>query len=249
MNNNTFFKQIGFNSNKAAVYKAVLSLGVVPAGVIAKKTNIARSTVYKILEELIDDGLIETSEGKVKKFAALHPSALLKMVENKKTAVENAMPSLLNIFVSPKLKPKMKFYEGEAGKKKVFEGALNLNNDKIHTFSPLQEVLELFGKTYARHYTEKRVKNKIWRYALRPVTDKNQKNGQWEFYSSDEKLMRKIRFLPPNISCDTLIQIYANRVAVVASKKENYAFIIESQELSSLMKQIYLWLWEKADKQ
>lgn len=248
MNFDTFFTQIGFSTNKAKIYQAALTLGSAPAGAIAQKAGIVRSTVYKILDELIRDGLIEISEGKVKKFTASHPSALLKVFENKKTAVENSMPDLLGVFSALKFKPKMRFYEGESGKKKVFEDALNLRDDIVYTFSPMREVIELFGKTYARHYMEKRVKNKIWRYALRPAADIGQKGNDWEFYGSDEKLMREIRFLPPDISCDTLIQIYANKVAVIASEKEDYAFIIESKELSMLMKQIFLWLWKISQK-
>lgn len=248
MNNDTFFTQVGFGNNKAKIYQAVLSTGTAPAGAIAKKSGIVRSTVYKILDELVNDGLVEISAGRVKKFTALHPSALLKMFENKKTAVENFMPELLGIFSTPEFKPRMKFYEGDNGKKKVFEDALNLHDNIVYTFSPMREVLELFGKTYARHYTEKRIKNKIWRYALRPAVDISQRGNDWEFYGSDKKLMREIRFLPSDISCDTLIQIYADKVAVVASKKENYAFIIESQELSALMKQIYLWIWKVSKK-
>lgn len=249
MDINTIFSQIGFSNKKAKIYQAALSLGNAPAGAISKKSGIVRSTVYKILDELVADNLLEVSGGKVKKFVALHPVALLKMLENKKKAAENFLPELLGMFSASKFKPRMRFYEGESGKKKVFEDILSLNNDVVYTFSPMREVLELFGKTYTRHYTEKRVKNKIWRHALRPTTDISQQSNEWEFYGSNEQLMREIRFLPPDISCDTLIQIYADKVAVVASKKENYAFIIESQELSSLMKQIYLWLWKISKKQ
>lgn len=248
MNNDTFLAQIGFSSNKAKIYQAILSLGTAPAGTIAKKAMIVRSTVYKILAELVSDGLIEKNEGKIKRFAALHPSALVNMLENKKTAAENFLPELLGIFSASKFKPLMKFYEGENGKKKVFEDVLGWPNNIVYTFSPMREVLDLFGKTYTRHYMEKRIKNKIWRYALRPAADIGQKGADWEFYGSNEKLMRKIRFLPPDIACDTLIQIYAYKVAIVASQKENYAFIIESQELSTLMKQIFLWLWKMSNK-
>lgn len=243
MNFDTFFQQIGFSDNKAKVYQAVLSLGTAPAGQIAQKSNIVRSTVYKILDELVKDGLLEISEGKVKRFSALHPSALLSMFEDKKTTVENFMPGLLGIFSSSKFKPVMKFYEGEYGKKKVFEDALNLRNDTIYTFSPILNVIKQFGKTYSRHYTEKRIEKRIQRLALRSASARNAKKGNWEFYGSDTKLMREIRFLPANIVCDTLIQIYSDKVAIIASKNENYAFIIESRELSSLMKQIFLWLW------
>lgn len=246
MDIDTFFSKIGFSDNKAKVYQAALSLGTASASAIAQKSGIVRSTVYKILGELIGDGLVELNESKVKKFTALHPSALVGVMDDKKKAAENFLPQLLGIFSSSPFKPKMKFYEGEMGKKKVFEDILSLHNETIYTFSPIEEVISAFGKIYSRHFMEKRVKNKNWRYALRSASNAKQKRGDWELYGSDKALMREIRFLPPELNCDTLIQIYAEKVGVIASQKENYAFIIESKELATLMKQIFIWLWNMA---
>ncbi|HAO81363.1 MAG TPA: hypothetical protein DHS36_00310 [Candidatus Veblenbacteria bacterium] len=244
----TLLNKLGFSDNKAKIYQAILSLGSAPASTIAQKAGIVRSTTYKILEELASDGLVEMTDQGVKKFTALHPKALITLQENKKSTLERLLPELLGIYSSPKFKPKMRFYEGEEGKKKVFEDILSLHNDIVYTFSPIEQVLSIFGKIYSRHFMEKRTKNKIWRHALRPAIDINKNTGEWEFYGSDEKLMRQVRFLPPKIKCDTLIQIYANKVAVIASKKEDYAFIIESKELAELMKQIFLWLWHTSPK-
>jgi sugar-specific transcriptional regulator TrmB len=240
-------QNIGFSSLKSSIYQACLSLGTAPASVIATKSGIVRSTVYKILEELIDDGLVEKSETKVRQFTALHPTALLRMIDNQKQNAEHILPALLGMFTSTSSKPHMKFYEGINGKKKVFEDILNLHDEIIYTFSPIHEVITTFGKTYSRHFLEKRVAHRITRYALRPA-HANIKTSDWELYASDKKLLREIRFLPANIQIDTLIQIYENKVAVISSEKENYAFIIQSQELSQLMKQIFLLLWNMAQK-
>ena len=243
MNIDTTLKNVGFSDNKTKVYQALLSLGTAPAGVIASKSGIVRSTVYKILEELVNAGLVESVNTKIKKYTILPPTALIRMEENKKAAIESIMPELLGIFASPRSKPRLKFYEGIEGKKRVFEDILSLQNDIVYTFSPIKEILNIFGKIYSRHFTEKRIQNKIWRYALRSNNEIKNSNDEWEFYSSDKELMREIRFLPSKIECDTLIQIYANKISVVASHNEPYAFIVESKELSDLMKQIFLWLW------
>ncbi len=247
MSKKTNLEDIGFSMNKTKVYEALLSLGTAPASVIAQKSGIVRSTVYQLLKELIHEGLAESVNEKVKKFTAAHPHALMNMIEGKRLVVERMLPGLLGIFAAPKFKPRMRFYEGIEGKKKVFEDILALNNDVVYTFSPIHEVLTLFGSVYSRHFTEKRVKNKIRRHALRPNTAMQGKASEWEFYSSDEKLMREIRLLPPTIKCDTLIQIYANKISVVAAH-EDYAFIVESAELAGLMKQIFLFLWNSKNK-
>ena len=122
----TLLNKLGFSDNKAKIYQAVLSLGSAPVSAIAQKAGIVRSTTYKILSELARDGLVEMTDQGVKKFAALHPRALINLQDNKKSALERLLPELLGIYSSPKFKPKMRFYEGEEGKKKVFEDILSL---------------------------------------------------------------------------------------------------------------------------
>ncbi len=247
MEKNADFYKMGFDSNKTKVYLAVLALGTAAVSDIAKKAGLVRTTVYKVLSELVDEGLAEEVAGKVKKFAALHPSKLIETMENKKKLAENILPELLGMFAATKFKPRMKFYEGESGKKKVFEDILNLRDDIVYTFSPVDKIIDLFGKTYVRHYMEKRVEKKIWRWDLRSIaTKKFNKQDDWELYGVDEDLMRKVHFLPKEISCDTLIQIYSSKVSIMAIE-EDYAFIVESKELSGFLKQIFLWLWKLAE--
>lgn len=237
------FQKMGFDSNKTKVYLAVLALGTAAVSDIAKKAGLVRTTVYKVLSELVSEELVEEAAGKVKKFTASHPLKLVEAMENKKKLAENILPELLGIFVATEFKPKMKFYEGEAGKKKVFEDIFNFPNEIIYTFSPVNKIIDLFGKTYVRHYMEKRVERKIWRHDLRSAfTKKFNKKDNWELYGVDENLMRKVRFLPKEISCDTLIQIYSNKVSIMAVE-EDYAFIVESKELAGFLKQVFLWLW------
>ena len=250
MNLTTNLLKLGFNSNKSKIYLSVLSLGTATVSEIARKAGIVRTTVYKILDELIQDGLLEQAKiGKVKKFVALNPNKLVDLLENKKSATEAMLPELLGLFVNSEFRPKLKFYEGEAGMKTVFEDIFCLHDDVVYTFSPIHEVLSRFGETYSRHFLERRAKNKIKRLALRPASAKSSATKDWEFYGSDKDLWREVRFLPPEINCDTLIQIYDNKVGVIASEKEDYAFIVESKELADLMKSVFKWLWMMSKEQ
>ncbi len=243
----TILSKLGFDQNQISVYTAILSLGTASASEISKKSGIVRTYIYKIITELVECGLVEETGEKVKKFTALHPSKLVDLMENKKSLAESLLPELLGMFSTKEFKPKMKFYEGEGGKKKVYEDIFNFPESTVYTFSPIDDLLLQFGKTYNRHFMERRVRNKIKRQSLRPFLKEN-KNKDWEFSGSDERLLREIRFLPNDINCDTLIQIYANKIGIVASEKEDYAFIIESKELSNLMKQIFLFLWNTSEK-
>lgn len=246
---NKIFTQLGFSNNKTKVYLAALSLGSASVTEISKKAEIIRTTTYKILEELTKEGLLEESvKNKVKLFVALSPVKLIELINNNKKATEAILPGLLDLFTDTGFRPKMKFYTGEQGRKKVYEDVLNLKNETIYTFSPIKNILEDFGETYVRHFLEKRAKNKTRRFALRQTDAKSKSNKEWEFYTTDSRMLREVKFLPPKITFSTLIQIYDNKIGVISSKKENYAFIIESQELTNLMKQIFEWFWFVADK-
>lgn len=242
---NTNIQKIGFSPNQTKVYLALLTLGTATASEIATKSNLVRPSVYKTVDDLIKMGLVEEAEGKVKKFTALHPMHLVQFMEYKKILAEQLLPQLMGIFVASKFKPKMHFYEGTAGVKKVFEDVLDLRNDTIYTFSSIQQMLERFGSTYIRHHMEKRVAKNIKRLSLRSSDTRFE--DKWDFYSSDQKLLREIKYLPKQIKADTLIQIYGDKVSVIASKKEDYAFIVESKELSALMRQIFIWLWQSVE--
>lgn len=246
MNIDTILSKLGFDHNQISVYTAILSLGTASISEISKKSGIVRTYIYKIISELVECGLVEETGEKVKKFTALHPSKLVDLMENKKNLAESLLPELLGMFSTKEFKPKMKFYEGQNAKKKVFEDVFNFPGSTIYTFSPLDDLMSQFGMTYMRHYMERRVGNKIKRLSLRPVFGE-EKSKTWDS-GTDEKFLREVRLLPEKIECDTLIQIYANKIGIVASEKENYAFIIESKELSSLMKQIFMFLWNTSKK-
>ncbi|MDD4290213.1 MAG: helix-turn-helix domain-containing protein [Patescibacteria group bacterium] len=242
----TILSKLGFDNNQVSVYLAILSLGTATASDIARKSGIVRTYIYKIIESFIDSGLVEETHEKVKKFTALHPTKLIDLMENKKNLAESLLPELLGMFSTKEFKPKMKFYEGKNAKKKVFEDIFNFPESTIYTFSPLDDLLSQFGKTYMRHYMERRVQNKIKRLSLRPFLEKN--NSETWDSGTGEKFFREVKILPENIDCDTIIQIYADKIGIIASEKEDYAFIIESKELYGFMKQIFLFLWSTAKK-
>jgi HTH-type transcriptional regulator, sugar sensing transcriptional regulator len=249
MNFIELLKKIGFSENKAKVYLACLELGKATASQIAKEAKVVRTTIYKILEELKSQGFVE-ADAKLhgKTFKAQNPQKLVESLEQQKNLAQEFLPDFMNIFSETKFKPKLKFYEGKEGVKKVFEDILNYQNITVLTFSPIKNVLQIFGKTYSRHFTEKRAKQKIWRQDLRQFTDEQFHSSEWEFYASDKSLLREVKILPKNLTFDALIQVYENKISVILSEKENFAFIVESKELSDFMKKVFNFFWQAAGR-
>ncbi|EKD43467.1 MAG: Transcriptional regulator, TrmB [uncultured bacterium] len=241
------FKRLGFNENKRKVYLSLLNFGEATARDISHNCKVERTNVYKILSELVEQNLVEELPGKIKKYSVVNPTKLIDIQEENKKAIEAVMPELLGMLGIGVAKPKLKYYEGEEGVKKVFEDPLNMApGSVVKSFSSTENVIGRFGSIYTRHYSERRAQAKIKRLSLRPVSNKSKSKNEWEIFSSDETLKREIRFLPPHIKTTTLIQIYNNKIGVIGAPEEGYAFILESKELYNLISQVFDLIWSSA---
>jgi len=242
-------KKLGFSNNKAEVYLSSLELGSAPASEIAKKAKLKRTTTYKLLEELVSEGLIEIDHGtKVKSYLAQSPTALIELFSQKKEGADQLLPNLLKQFSQTEHQPTIRFYSGSRGTKKAFNDALETQEKILYTYSPIKNVLDHLGPTFARHYIDKRRKGKIIRKSLRQTSEKKSDMKNWEFYAADKAVMREVRFLPPDIKFDTLIQVYDNKTSIISFEQDKFAFIIENEQLAAFMKSIFNLLWQNAKK-
>ena len=75
-------KKYGLSEKEAKIYLTLLEMGKSAVSDIAKKAGINRSTTYVIIEALIEQGLVNTSEeNKVKRYTATPPSNLIRTIE------------------------------------------------------------------------------------------------------------------------------------------------------------------------
>lgn len=126
-------KKIGLDEKEIKVYLAALSLGSGSASMIAKKSEITRSTCYGILEELAQKGLISKTESRgVIQFVADNPELLKAFLESKKAhydqikaELENILPDLRNLQGEFGFKPQIEYFEGKSGVISVFRETHN----------------------------------------------------------------------------------------------------------------------------
>ncbi len=96
-------KEAGLTDGEIKVYLALLELGSSTTGPIVKKSGIAKSIVYQILEKLMQKGLVShIVNQKTKYFQAADPDKLLQFIEERekrlrenKTKIEEMLPELL----------------------------------------------------------------------------------------------------------------------------------------------------------
>ena len=238
---NEILEKFGLSEKESVIYLAILQLGQSSVSDIAKKAEIKRTTVYRMIDELIRLGLI-TKVPKTKKnlFIAVNPEILLENLERKEKMIKESLPLFKAIYNTSETKPKIKFFEGKEGiKTLLYDSIKNNKSKKILWIWPIKDALQILGKDENLNYIRERIKRKIYSKNIRP---KEKEMGIKETASA-KKYLREVRFSPKNMDYSVTVGIYDNKVSVFSSEKECFGFLIESSEFTQLMSQIYYVLW------
>ena len=232
--------QLGLKGHETDVYLASLELGAGSVSQLAKKAGLKRTTVYDILDGLMQKGLvIQTKKGKKRLFYAEEPQFLEKLIESKKAVFKDVLPFLESIHNTAGTKPKIRFYEGKEGLKEIYRDTLDYKGELLAFVT--ENILSYLGEDFADEYIKKRKKSKITVRAIGPDTDdviKYKKNDKGEFRQT--RLVPKEKF-PFSIE----MNIYGNKI-MFASFREQMGIIIESSEITKNMKFLFELAWSGA---
>ncbi len=239
-------QKTGLTEKQARVYLACLELGCSKATDIARQADLKRTTTYGILDELLNQGLISSSQkGRLKFFEAQDPKTILNIMESNRREVESIMPDLENIFATLSLRPRVQFFEGSEGIKRILENTLQCNSKKLLQIVKVKEWNKLFKEEYTFEYIKKRSELNIWSYAIHPSSDDTYN----EIYGTEnKKLKRSVRYLPSNMFYASIIMIYDHKVSMISTEKENFGFVIESKEFSNTLRAYFNFMWKMGSK-
>ncbi|MFZ2835666.1 MAG: helix-turn-helix domain-containing protein, partial [Candidatus Moraniibacteriota bacterium] len=84
------FDKFGLKKEHSDIYLALLDSGISPTGNLAKRLNMPRSTLYGLLENLAQHGLVSQSEkNKVKMWQAVAPETIKTIINEKINTLES----------------------------------------------------------------------------------------------------------------------------------------------------------------
>lgn len=238
---------MGLNEKEARVYLACLELGSATIQEIARKSGVKRTSIYNFLEDLKHKGLVSEITRKHRTYLmAEDPQTLLahaeenrKKAEREKKMLEDVLPQLMGIFNVPARKPKVRFYEGIEGIKKVYEDTLTTRGP-ILAFSDYEKMFDAMTFEYMVGYAERRAAKGIRFRSLAP-------HSTWDgkVTSLDEAHLREQKFVTQG-GFDTEINIYGNKVALISFRRPYAAVIIEDSAIATTLRTIWKMLREKA---
>ena len=242
-------EEIGLSEKEQKVYLELLKIGTGKAGVLAKKTELNRTSVYDVLESLGRKGIISSyRKGAQTYFSASDPKRLLDHLEQEKAEqaarldkgkkrLEELLPQFVSLQDIAPNRPKVRFYEGEKGMQEAYEDTLT-SREPIMAYANVATMHEALPDFFPQYY-KRRAAKKIF---IRAICPRNASTE--ERHAHDQEEMREMRFLPTEqMTFSPEVNIYNNKM-LIASWKEKMAIIVESKELADLQRLTFELVWQ-----
>ncbi|MBP9691426.1 hypothetical protein KBD81_05095 [Candidatus Woesebacteria bacterium] len=236
---------LGLTPEEVTIYLASLEQGTTTALSLARSSGIPRTTVYLLLESLIQKKLIsQTDEGAKKAYIPASPEALITLAQKKKDEMQAAitslrfdLPQLEAVYNQSHRKPRIMYYEGLEEVSKIYEETLKADAIYLHRTS--QDGLACMGE-YLTSYNERIGEHMIPTQEI--VSDTPQHLAYQARYSNSRN---QIRTIPSRFSCGTDLVIYGQKIAFITYKDAlPVGILIDDVEIAHFEHMRFIILWD-----
>jgi len=236
-------QKIGFTEKEALIYLALMELGSGTVTNIAQRAKLKRSIIYIILEGLIKRGYVsEIPDTKINRYVAAEPTKILSDLKAKTSDFKNLLPSLLAVYNKPTWKPKINYFEGKEGVRKIYRYIEHVKDACFITST--ERIAEHMPEEVEAWITEKLSKTV-------PLVGKHLLSNtaiDRDFAKRLKGTKQQIKFLPNGLTLDMDVSIYENKVALTSLEKHLFIVVIESKALYNSMKTVFDLLWQQGVK-
>lgn len=233
-------EEVGLSGKKGTVYLAALEIGTGSVQEIAKKANLARTTVHEILLHLVSLGLMSsTNRGRTRIFSTESPEKLKTLLQEKERRLDLALPELLSRLGISESRPRVRFYEGIAGVKTVFEETLSVKNRLLLGILSMEDLYKIPGKEFMDDYTQRRIQAGIKLQVLR--SEIKEVEETWPTSKEDN---RELHYAPSGLVFPMTMYLYDQKVGIIGTQKETFGMIIESADFYQTQNNLFEVIWQ-----
>ena len=229
-------QNLGLEEREIKIYLILIAKTSLTAMQISKETRIDRTTIYDILERLIDKGIVSsTIKNKTKHFNTLSPKKLLIYFKEKYSSLENILPQLNRLTKQTQEPISCELFQGKEGLKTLIRDFVETKADykAIGIRKEYEETLGYLTDQSVLKFNESNIKETA--IVERGVEFIPLKNGVYRYIDK--------KFLPP---ITTLIY---NQVVIFFIWKEPYfAIRIENKDFAKLQEEYFEMLWKQSKK-
>ena len=234
----------GLSENEARVYLACLSIGPNTVLKIAKSAEIKRTSVYSVLENLKQKGLIFIEiKGFKKKYVAENPEKLDSLMEQRKNEIKKALPELSALYNLKGGESSIKYYEGVEAVKSIYEGLIkDIRPGEDYLVMSNQDDWLRLDKNYFLDFLSRRAKLPI---RIRMIFQESQLAQDWK--KMEKNFNSKVRILPKETKLTTNLVITPQRVLIHQLTQPIIGIVIENKSVIQMHKESYEIIWKSLE--
>lgn len=243
--------QFGVSEPEAKIYLEILSGRGDTALTLSRQLKIARTKVYRLLDNLIDRGLVITRLGeRGTRFTAIAPDQLDFLLSDREHELDKlrttlpALQSQLESLRGSTPKSQVLYYHGLEGLKQVTYNSLKAKGELL-TYE-LSTMNAFLSKKEAEELRRRFVENKI---TSRTLTNAIKLDAWTDVTEMVEKYWEIRHLAPQGKPFQFEILIYNDVYCMYRyAGDEIFSVEIHSQELADMQRQVFEYLWSGAKK-
>ena len=227
--------ELGLSAREAEVYFVLINFGPSTAGQISKKVNINRTSIYQLIDSLINNGLVNyIQKGKRKIFQATSPDIFYKLQEQKLSVIKELIPKLKN--ASSKEEEEVTLYSGRKGIRVIMNEVLD--SKEYVSFGSSGEFFNIMKHDFYLFQKEK--KNR--KIKSRVIIGKGLKDKP---IVTDA--FAQFHFISDEYMTPTTTWIYNDKVAIIVWSETPVATLIKNKEVAKAYGSYFELLWKKSN--
>ncbi len=242
---------LGFSEDEARLYLALWESGPMTAGRIAQKHGVARSSLYGVLDRLVQKGIVKWEEGggSVRRYHAEQPGAIKDIFSKRRQELEVAqnrfndlLPQLYQKSKSDAAAPRLTVYQGKMQLQNILSDMFTYRDVETLSLWPIKKMVEILGADFFRQHNIARIRHRLFTRAIWPaahVVD----IAKHPYLGSGAGFQREVRIAPPEMDFTMGYWIFGTQVAVLSSMEECFGFVLESREFSNMLRVQHQAVW------
>lgn len=234
-------KAFGLSERESMIYLAGLELGPATILELSRRTELPRTTLYPILEQLRHQGLFTESAQKNKThYTATPPTGLAQLFEEREKTLLDSIPALEALGKSGHTDAEIIMFEGTEGFKQLWQAIFRSGVKEYRLMTNAKRMLDYVKMPYLiERIIEERVRRGIKSYQLLP-----ENRTAYEIIKNDSEELRESRFLPDGLEPGASMLIFGDQVAFITSRMENAMILVMSGDITKTHRAIFDSLWK-----
>ena len=242
--------QIGLTEAEISVYLHLIQSGPKSGYQIAKDTKRTKSTVYFLLENLREKGLVLKSPGTRKQtFTAKDPQEFLQEKRNELERFERELPKL-RALEQREQKPTILYFDGYEGYAQALEYLTErIVDNTIHalfTYTPDKILTDARLKVVTHYFS-------VWGeddVVVRGISPYDEQAVPWLRSLIQKNLYPwKVRSLPMDVYAPLVVKFVTGYITLIHARNKGQTIIIENEDLAQAELQNFEILWETAGEE